>query len=225
MLFGTPRKLSECVELNFYYNGVKINNTTRYKYLGIEVDNHVNLNDHFESTYKKMSGLLRLLCKLRPNLTKKAAKSVYESMIVPLFLFNCVTNLIYTRSKVEKLASIRKRAYSIINNETSSTENDNETVELRSLNDLSKQHACILIKKCLDRSICPNFYNHFRLNLYSTKTRNQGSLLVVPKIRLESTKSSFFFMGVRVFNSLPIEIRRIGSLTDFRNKLKSFSWI
>ena len=63
MLFGT-KKLANCDELNICYNGVKINNTTKYKYLGINVDNCVSLNDHFESTYKKMSGRLRLLSKL-----------------------------------------------------------------------------------------------------------------------------------------------------------------
>jgi len=208
--------------LNLCYNGVKINNTTTYKYLGINVDKCVNLNDHFESTYKKMSGRLRLLSKLRSNLTKKAAQSVYQSMIVPLFLFNSVTNLNYSRTKIAKLDSLRRRAYTIINNKCSNAEN--ETIVLKSLSDLSKQHACILIRKCLDGSVCENFINYFSFNLHSARTRNEGSLLVVPKIRLESTRSSFFFMGVTVFNSLPIEIRRSDSFSDFCSKVKSFAW-
>ena len=80
MLFGTSKKLANCDELNICHNGVKINNTTRYKYVGINVDNCVSLKDHFESTYKKMSGRLSLLSKLRSNLTKKAAQSVYQTV-------------------------------------------------------------------------------------------------------------------------------------------------
>ena len=55
MLFGTARKLSKCTELNVDYNGIKINNTTKYKYLGTQLDQNVKLLEHFNTTYKKMS--------------------------------------------------------------------------------------------------------------------------------------------------------------------------
>ena len=67
MLFGTAKKLSAVLEI--YYNHHLINHTTRYKYLGTVLDPTLNLNDHFASVYKKASSRLRLLSKLRENLT------------------------------------------------------------------------------------------------------------------------------------------------------------
>ena len=58
MLFGTATKLAKP--------------DTRYKYLGTKVDQCAYLNDQFERIYKKMLSRLRLLSKLRTNLTTKA---------------------------------------------------------------------------------------------------------------------------------------------------------
>ena len=117
MLFGTPKKLAKCDELNLCYNGVKINNTTRYKYLGTNVDQCLNLNDLFENTYKKMSARLRLLSKLRMNLTIKSTLTTYQMIIVPSFLFNCIVNLNFTRTQKGKLDSLQSRAQSSTNTE------------------------------------------------------------------------------------------------------------
>ena len=83
-----------------------INHTTRYKYLGTVLDPTLNLNDHFASVYKKASSRLRLLSKLRENLTTSASEGVYKMMIVPLFLFNCVTCLNFTDTQQQKLKSL-----------------------------------------------------------------------------------------------------------------------
>jgi hypothetical protein len=39
-------------------------------------------------------------------------------------------------------------------------------------------------------------------------TRNNGALLCIPKVKLKLAKSVFFSMGVKIFNTLPNEIRR-----------------
>ena len=41
-----------------------IDNTTDYKYLGVQVDTTFNLNSHFDKCFKRASGRLRLLAKL-----------------------------------------------------------------------------------------------------------------------------------------------------------------
>ena len=96
MLFGTAKKLSKTAVLEIYYNHHLINHTTRYKYLGTVLDPTLNLDDHFASVYKKASSRLRLLSKLRENLTTSAFEGVYNMMVVPLFLFNCDTCLNFT---------------------------------------------------------------------------------------------------------------------------------
>ena len=51
-------------------------------------------------------------------------------------------------------------------------------------------------------------------------TRNNGKLLKIPKVKLEFARSGFFFMGARIFNFLPKEVRA-SVADDFPNKVKT----
>jgi hypothetical protein len=56
-----------------------INLTNKYKYLGVLVDQTANLNEHFCSVFKKVSGRLRLLKKIRHCLTMDALNLVINA--------------------------------------------------------------------------------------------------------------------------------------------------
>ena len=61
-------------------------------------------------------------------------------------------------------------------------------------------------EKMFDKNICENFDSYFTLNLNEKKTRNNGILLKLSKIRLEFEKKSVYFQGAFLFNSLPQSI-------------------
>ena len=67
---------------------------------------------------------------------------------------------------------------------------------------------------------------HYLLCYYkhSARTRSYDVLLIVSKIKLHFVRSSLFFVGLRVFNSLPIEIRQCDTLFSFCNKVQYLSW-
>ena len=72
MLFGKPQKLSKLKKetLNINYGSSAINVTTEYKYIGVHIDSTLNLNTNFDKVYKKASGKLKLLAKLRYQLDR-----------------------------------------------------------------------------------------------------------------------------------------------------------
>ena len=194
MLIGTSRKLAKNSDLNVYFNGSPINVTTSYTYLGTEIDHHLNMNEQFNKAYKSMSSRLHLLKKLRQNLTFEAAKSVYKSMVVPIFSFDYIVNLNVSRSKIEKLSSIQRRASSVVNIHGDKFKPDH-------LYDVSRRQECLLVKKCLDGLTCQNFHNYFKFNTHDIRTRNQGKLLILPDVRLRTTQSLFSSWG-REFSTL-----------------------
>ena len=81
------------VNLNICYGGETLNQTNRYKYLGTLLDPSDSLNDNFNVTYKNASSHLRLMEVLKENLTEKARKCVYQSMLVPPSTYICIANL------------------------------------------------------------------------------------------------------------------------------------
>ncbi len=55
---------------------------------------------------------------------------------------------------------------------------------------------------------------------HAKNTRNNGTSVRIPKIRLESTKHAFYYNGAIEFYKLPHDIRAIYSLMLFKRKLK-----
>ena len=63
---GKSRRLSMLQrEIEIKIMNQPINITNSYKYLGIEIDHSLDLNSHFERTYKKITRRLRLLNRMR----------------------------------------------------------------------------------------------------------------------------------------------------------------
>ena len=74
---------------------------------------------------------------------------------------------------------------------------------------------CLNVFKCINGDSCNNFNDH--LEIMSSKTRNNGILIRLPKIRLESSKKSFFYYGAKCFNDLPAQDRGAPNSQEFLN--------
>ena len=75
-------------------------------------------------------------------------------------------------------------------------------------------------RKCLNGNVCTNFQDYFMINEHNVRTSYRNILLQIPKVKLEFAKNGFFFMGARLYTSLPKDIRE--SADDFENKVNSF---
>ena len=215
MLFGTSQKLSKLRDtLSISYRGTCINVTSHYKYLGVDIDSTLNLNSHFDRTYKKATGRLKLLGKLRSQLDEKSAKAIYTSMIVPTVTYNCILQGSLTANQKYKLSSIVNRAKSIIN--------QRRDVSLPSLENETKKQTCFFVKKCIDGVICDEFRDYYNLMQHNYGTRNKGISIRIPKMRTEYGKKSVWFNGGKVFNELPVEIRNIENFKIFKDKVTDF---
>ena len=149
MLFGTSQKLSRLNDtLSITYRGSNIKITSHHKYLGIDIDSTLNLNSHFDRTYKKATGRLKLLGKLRSQLDVKSAKAIYTSMIVPTITYNCILQGSLTANQKHKLCSVVNRANSIIKG------NHPGSVSLPSLENETKKQTCYFVRRCIDKIVC-----------------------------------------------------------------------
>ena len=176
--------------------------------MGTLLDPSLSLNDNFNVTYKRASSRLRLLEVLKENLTDKARKCVYPSTVVPLLTYNCITNLNLNSTQLGRLCSLERCVSQILGE------------PMTHIFNLIKKHAVPRVKKCLSVGVCPSFRNYFQKLEHKVSTRNNGKLLKIPKVKLEFARSGFFFMGARIFNFLPKEVRA-SVADDFPNKVKT----
>ena len=196
MILGTAKRLKTAGNnLNVCYKGQMINNVTEYKYLGNVVDQNLNFNKNFEKIYKKASGRLRLLKRLRYFLTVEAAYKIYTMMIVPLLTYRGPVKLTYTNTQQKRFLSLEHRAKTIVG------------CSIPGILNSIKKEALHIVKKSLDKNICTSFENYFKVHEHGLGTRNNGHLLVLPKFKLELGKQSFLYSGAKLFNDLPLTIR------------------
>ena len=219
MIFGSGKKLSKVNDLDLKLRGTSINPTKRYKYLGTILDPVLNLNYNFDTIYKKASSRIRLMSFLKRNLTAKAANDIYSMMIVPLLKLNCVTNLNLNKTQLDRITSLDSRAHNIINSIAKK-----EVYEIPCTINILRSHACVLVRKCLDKNICSNYHDYFQINQTIKTTRNSTTLLKLPKIKLESTRKSFYYMGAKLYNDLPLKISTTENFNIFREKVKKYSF-
>ena len=111
MLFGTAKRLATAPKsLELKYKVKIINATTSYKYLGVKLESTMTMQEHFNSTYKKASSRLTLLSELRYLLTDEAAKTIYQTMTLPVLTYCCLVNLKNTETQKKRLESLENRS-------------------------------------------------------------------------------------------------------------------
>ena len=216
LVFGTAQRLKrQSEEICIQYKGTKINATTSYRYLGVEIDSTLNLNTNFELCYKRASGRLRLLSKLRCFLDSTTACKLYRSMIVPVVTYCGILNLKLTTGQSRKLAALHERAIRII------VTNSKECSVLSPEKSKIKR-ACVLVHNILNNDICDALQSHITTHEHIKTTRNNKCLATLPRIKTEYGRKGFYYMGAKLYNDLPINVRTAENKKDFNEKLELF---
>ena len=200
MLFGTAKRRSlQNRQLNITCRGVPINNTNEYTYLGYTLDNSLTLKGCFDKAYKKCCNRLKLLSKLRHHVSSDAANRIYQSMILPVVTYSGLLKLQFTKTQSDRFQSIERRAENIIA--------PDEHGQMPSIIKILHKQSRSIVRKCLDNRMCTNFDNYFEIKTGGINTRNNNLFLKLPKVKLEFAKQSFYYLGAKIYNDLPIEIR------------------
>ena len=215
LLFGTSKRISmQSASLKVHQGLNTIRNTNEYKYLGLYVNSSLDLSSHLEISYKKAAGRIKLLAKLRKYLDLKSARDFYCSMIMPVFTYCGVLQIQLSKKKKKQLKVFHDRCVEIVYNDEKSNEG------LSSVINENKFRACILARKCIDKDICEIFEDHFIVQDHEKVTRNTQNSVKLPFIKTEYARKSFYFTGAKIYNELPLEIRKITNSTDFKKRLK-----
>ena len=108
-----------------------------------------------------------------------------------------------------KVNSLENRAHEILFRSKSSNK------RLPSTEHLMNKKLCLNVFKCINGNSCDNFNDYFKI--MNSKTRNNGLLIRLPKIRLRSSKKSFCYYGEKCFNDLPAQVRGAQNSKEFLN--------
>lgn len=129
---------------------------TSYKYLGVTLNNSLSWNDHITNT---CASAFRKLCLLRHKL-KKAPPNVkmlcYISLIRPKLEYACIVWDPYTKTNINSLERIQRKAVRFIFNKFSRCDSPTELMKINNLEPLELRRK--------NRDL--NSLNYFTLTIY-----------------------------------------------------------
>ena len=155
----------------------------------MEIDLTSNLNTNFELYYRRASGRLCLLSKLRCFLDSQTACEIYRSMIVPFVIYCGILNLKLTTRQSGKLAALRERAMHIIGR-------NSKECNVVSPERVNVKRACVLVHTIINYDIYVALQGHFRKDAHSKTTGNNNFSISLPKIITEYARQIFFTWGL-----------------------------
>ena len=99
---------------NFQISGQKINISNKVKYLGIQMEQHLDWNVHTKNIIPKLNRAIGILSKIQHYVPKFLLKKIYYSLFNSHLIYSCQ---VWGQNKkyLEKLSTLQNKAIRIIN--------------------------------------------------------------------------------------------------------------
>lgn len=218
LLFKTQKK-------NYENFTLKIRDTTiervdNVKYLGITIDENLKWDNHIKNMKKKVMPII-LAIKRAGGIPNHAAKLVYNSHILSRIRYNICSWSHCSNFHINQIGILMNKALKILfnYNPRTSTKYLYKTINELDINQLIYYEKCKYIYKILNTNLKSNLILKNRENFHKYNTRNKKNI-EIPKARTTMKQKSLKCSAIKMFNSLPIEIRNSQTLAKFNRKLK-----
>ena len=116
----------------------------------------------------------------------------------------------------DKLDRARRRAAKIVSKTNDSDAEKN--LKWLPLSIRREVHTINLTFKCLKGSPPMFFKNYFKVFRTIHNTKGSGDNLLLPKVRTETARKSFYFNGSKLFNNFASEMKDCKSVTIFKTR-------
>ena len=192
-----------------------ISQCTSFNFLGVTIDDNLKFDQHVLHISKKISKSIGILSKLRIILPPFTLRSLYFSLVFP-YLNYC--NVVYGGAyacHLKPLEALQKRAIRIINSAPfySHTNDLFLRSQILKLADIFKLNVAIFMFKNrnnLDFQVPHDHYTRSSLELVSNFQR------------LSLTQKSLFFVGPKLWNTIPAFVKQSPSTNIFKSRYKRY---
>jgi exonuclease III len=194
-----------------------------FKYLGVNIDNHLRFEDHVSYVIRKIATKINYLGRMSRILSLHTKKLIYNCIIAPHFDYCASILWNASNENVKKLQLLQNKGMRIILNCKYDTPIQDMLCRLDWLNVRQKLalDVLVLIKKILNKEV-PSYLSddvQFANQLHNHGTRTATDFYI-PAINSVFGKKSLFQDGFRLYNSLPLAIKNVEKTKPFKMKCK-----
>lgn len=204
------------IETQIESNTIKIKSCETIKYLGIYVDKHLKWNEHIHFVTKKIRSITYIFHELQNVLELKDFKTLYHSLVEPHFRYGILAWGATYNVYMEQLTKIQKRIFKIMMGKRMRypTQKLYDEIGLYDLKQLYFISNAIYYYKNKQ-------YLEVKQHKHSTRSMKEEKYLIEFRNKVIGQKN-FTYLGKKLFNYIPKDIRHLNPLQKFKVRLKSF---
>ena len=186
------------------------------KYLGIIIDSKLNWNDQTNNVYKKASFMLSFLERNFYKCPPHVKEQCFNALVRPLLEYGCTAWDPYRNNQIDRLEKINKRAARFITGNFN-REHGNTTKNMKILGwpPLSERRS--KLKLIMLYKIKSNLVHIPRENLIPNSRKPFNYL--IPSSSVDPHLFSFFPSSIRLWNSIPHQLKSKPTLSSFKASL------
>jgi len=199
-------------------DGIEIKASQSIVILGVELDRELRFNSHIDAICSQTGKQINALKRMKHYLNKQSREVIYKSYINCNFDYCSVTWLFANKTDMEKLEKTNKRALRVVTNsghmnyEELCKQQDQLPVFKRCLKSMA-----VLIYK-IKKGISPQYMKELiREQSVSYDMRDNEKLVLPSFSTVRFGKNSFRYLGAKLWNIMPIEIKQESSLNTFKS--------
>lgn len=203
---------------NLILEGNSITQAQNTKFLGITIQSNLKWNSHLQDINLKLSKLNYALRIITRNSTIETARTVYFANVHSVLKYGII--MWGQAPEAKQTFKLQKRIIRTITNtkRTESCRPQFKKLNILPLPCIYIYEVLMFVKKNLINNNTPYKFNS---NLHSYNTR-QAYNLHQPLCTSTLCQKGTFSTGIQFFNKLPIYLRNITGIHNFKNKLKHF---
>ncbi len=225
MLFTSVRKKNEATDFSLEIDKQEVERVKSFKYLGVTLDETLNFDEHYNNVCKSMSSRLYMLKRYKNYFTARWRHIFCTSLILSVLDYCLPVWGNVSQTKSERINKIIYRAAKLVVDPlTYGKSIGNDLIE--HLNWLWVEERLygymleFIYKNIIHANSVTDSFKYFEKRPCSQRSSRQINDFVVPLMKREIGKSSFFYRGIIAWNNLPTSLKELRGVY-FNKELRS----
>ena len=227
VIFHSPKhKLTDHIVLKI--GKKKISQESHVRFLGVLLDSTLSWRYHLTELAKKLARTAGIFYKIRHYAPKDTLILLYHAVFASFLTYGVsVWGLTYP-TLLDPISIVQKKILKIItfSEETAPSAPIFDSLKILKLNDIIIFQIVSFVFECM-HNLAPSYFSGYFTSIESvhgigTRQSKRGDLFALRCNTVQYGLRSIHYSGVRLWNSLPIEIRNCDSLSSFKKKLKKY---
>ncbi len=198
------------------------------KFLGLLLDEHLSWKYHLSELSKKLARTCGMFFKIRNLLPLDVLLCLYNALFLSFLQYGLIVWGQTYASYIDPIFKLQKKAVRAISFQPRMSPslpifND---FKLLKLSEIFELRLLTFVFDSVNKTSPSCFHDFFlfssSVHQYSTRQASQGDLFMSRKNSLQYGLKSIRYLGAKLWNTLPVELRNASSKISFKTKLKIF---